>query len=140
MLSNLIYFSERDFGCPDVEVERIVQESAARNRKRDITGFLVADSQYFLQILEGDRKALSALFDTIQADFRHRDVVLAAFSEIDVRRFPEWGMACVGDPEIIKIASAPFVGDQRLAPASLTGEQLLQILVAARARLTAPTR
>ncbi len=129
MLCSLVYFSERSFGCPDVEVVRIVEESAQRNKKRGLTGFLVADTRFFLQTLEGDRKALSVLLDVIQADLRHSDVVIASFTEIEHREFPDWGMAHVGDEKLIKVAAAPIVGDEPLAPEKLTSQQLRQIIV-----------
>jgi sugar/nucleoside kinase (ribokinase family) len=129
MLCSLIYFSERSFACPDVEVVRIVEEAAERNKKRGLTGFLVADTRFFLQALEGDRKTLSTLLDVIQADLRHSDVVIASFMEIEKREFPDWGMAHVGDPALIKIAAAPIVGDGPLAPEKLTSDQLRQLIV-----------
>jgi Sensors of blue-light using FAD len=132
MLCDLIYFSERSFACPDTEVVRIVQEASQRNKARGVTGFLIADTRYFIQMVEGDRKTLSVLFDIIQADLRHSDVVLCSFNEIDHREFPDWGMAHVGDPALINSVAAQIIPSGALAPDGLTSEDIKRLLLRAR--------
>ncbi|MBC7768042.1 MAG: BLUF domain-containing protein [Phycisphaerales bacterium] len=100
MLQRLIYFSARGAGCEDITA--LVAESAARNRTRGITGMLIADDAYFLQVLEGPRPIVSRLFQTISRDPRHSDVVLVEAEEIRQQVYPDWGMTQLDD--VAKIA------------------------------------
>ncbi len=95
MLQRLTYFSDRISGA--IDVEALVGQAAARNRERDITGLLIADGDVFLQVLEGERAALSALFQTISRDPRHANVVLVDVEEIAASSFPNWGMGQLSD-------------------------------------------
>ena len=49
----------------------------------------------FLQVLEGGRSQVSALYNRISADPRHRDVVLLSYDEIGERSFAGWSMGQV---------------------------------------------
>lgn len=90
-LSQLVYFSEvGDLGSGGVE--RILEQSRARNREVGLTGVLLFDQRYFLQCLEGDREPVSATFCRIAADSRHTRVTLMSVHDIDVREFPGWTM------------------------------------------------
>ena len=60
-----------------------------------ITGVLCLSGGIFLQVLEGGRAAVSALYNRIAADPRHRDVCLLSFAEIGERHFAGWAMGQV---------------------------------------------
>lgn len=93
MLSRLIYVSE----CTDVfkahEVDALLESARRHNTRHDLTGMLAFDSRYFLQVLEGDREALSALYGRLVTDPRHRRVVILGVEPIERRRFADWAMA-----------------------------------------------
>lgn len=95
MLQRIIYFSERDRSCDDVRM--LVMEAAERNRRRNITGLLVADDRCFVQMIEGHRNAISSLFQTISRDTRHRNIVLVEAVEIEEMSQPDWGMTRLDD-------------------------------------------
>ena len=46
-------------------------------------------------MLEGGRSQVSALYNRIAADARHRDVVLLSYEEIGERRFAGWAMGLI---------------------------------------------
>ncbi len=46
-------------------------------------------------MLEGGRAQVSALYNRIAADARHRDVVLLSYEEIGERRFAGWAMGLI---------------------------------------------
>jgi hypothetical protein len=92
MLVRLIYAS-RAAGAVNAEVLMpIMKASRAKNAAAGITGVLVYSDGVFLQLLEGGRNAVSALYNRIACDTRHRDVVLLAYDEVDERRFAGWSM------------------------------------------------
>ena len=59
MLTRLIYYSENHLGASDGKMIRdlnaILDTSNRNNEKAGITGALVLDTVWFMQILEGER-------------------------------------------------------------------------------------
>jgi len=97
MLVRLMYAS-RASGAIDQEVlAAILRKSKAHNPTVGVTGALILcpASGVFLQVLEGGRAAVNALYNRIAADKRHQDVVLLSYEEIDERRFAVWSMGQV---------------------------------------------
>ena len=76
----------------------------------------------FVQALEGDSKAVTALFNRIANDPRHRDVELVSHGPIGNRRFEEWGMRLVdlydlpGDKRAFMVAKYGQRNDQLQPP------------------------
>lgn len=75
-----------------VDVGSIMASSKRNNGMDGITGLLVFDGQTFLQVLEGPRDSVSAAFDRIQADPRHRDVTVIRDDTVADRDFAYWSM------------------------------------------------
>ncbi|AMJ63714.1 hypothetical protein AXW83_15185 [Bosea sp. PAMC 26642] len=71
----------------------IVTVSQANNKNDGITGYLIFDRTCFLQILEGEKAQVYSTFRRIEADPRHRDVVVMGAREVPARLFPNWTMA-----------------------------------------------
>jgi hypothetical protein len=95
MLVRLMYASR---AVPSVDQEALLQilkKSKANNAPSGITGVLCFSGGIFLQVLEGGRLAVSALYNRIAADPRHTDVMLLAYEEIGERRFAGWSMGQV---------------------------------------------
>ena len=67
--------------------------SRRHNDVAGVTGLLFTDGMRFLQVLEGERAAVSTTFQRIQADPRHHAVVILSDREIDKRQFGKWAMA-----------------------------------------------
>ena len=55
-----------------------------------ITGVLAFRNGYFMQLLEGDRKSIKALFARIGADKRHDKMTVLAVESGDDREFVHW--------------------------------------------------
>jgi hypothetical protein len=92
MLVRLIYASRAAGTITADALMPIMKGSRTRNAAAGITGVLVFSDGVFLQLLEGGRNAVSALYNRIACDERHRDVVLLAYDEVDERRFAGWSM------------------------------------------------
>ncbi len=94
-LSLLVY---RSRSTKQLKKDRVVAMSkhfAARNRDRDITGMLVFDGDYFMQVLEGPRQKITALYELIQTDPRHEEVVTVLDEPIYRRTFDDWGLGFI---------------------------------------------
>mgnify|MGYP005841481103 CR=1 FL=1 len=92
MLVRLMYASRAADTVDADELHTILRQSKADNPKRGITGVLCFSGGVFMQVLEGGRGPVNALYNRIVADPRHRDVVLLTYEEIGERRFAGWSM------------------------------------------------
>ena len=92
MLVRLMYASRAADSVNQNELVAILKKSKANNPPVGITGVLCFSAGIFLQVLEGGRSPVSALYNTIANDPRHRDVVLLSYEEVDERHFAGWSM------------------------------------------------
>lgn len=74
-------------------LEEIVKAARLRNERNNLTGFLLADREWFVQILEGEERAVRATLARIERDPRHTDLMLIDQRELRARSFPEWSMS-----------------------------------------------
>jgi hypothetical protein len=95
MLVRCLYAS-RSAGPVGAEMlDAILARSQAHNPSRGITGLLCVGGDVFVQVLEGDREAVSDLYGAIAVDSRHTCVRLLRFEEIAERRFVQWTMGTI---------------------------------------------
>jgi hypothetical protein len=81
------------------------------NKKLEITGVLCQGTGIYMQVLEGERSAINALYSRIIADTRHQQVELLSFEEVDQRRYGQWSMALVQlsvDDPMVQMAHPEF--------------------------------
>lgn len=78
----------------EAEILDILEVSRSKNAKLGITGILVywARTDQFMQILEGEKKAIFDLLDTIRKDERHTGLKLIYDGEVSERCFTNWSM------------------------------------------------
>jgi hypothetical protein len=75
-------------------VSDIVRFARSFNRDNGITGILVFDGEHFVQLLEGEPRAVMALASRIECDRRHELFEIVHEQEHDAeRRFPRWSLA-----------------------------------------------
>ncbi len=95
MLVRLLYASRAAEGVGAEELAAILRKSRHDNPGSGVTGLLCLSGGIFLQVLEGGRSQVSALYNRISQDPRHRDVVLLTYDEIAERRFAGWSMGVI---------------------------------------------
>ena len=95
MLVRLMYASRAAAALGADDVAGVLRQSVANNPRFGVTGVLCHSGDIFLQVLEGGRSQVSALYHRIAQDRRHRDVVLMSYEEIDERSFAGWAMGQV---------------------------------------------
>lgn len=78
------------------EIERILETARRNNARAAVTGALIYNRSFFGQVLEGPAAAVDEVFERIQADPRHADVVVLGYESVEARAFPDWSMGFVG--------------------------------------------
>eukprot|EP01006_Ploeotia_vitrea_P024146 TRINITY_DN56883_c0_g1_i1.p1 TRINITY_DN56883_c0_g1~~TRINITY_DN56883_c0_g1_i1.p1 ORF type:complete len:407 (-),score=16.35 TRINITY_DN56883_c0_g1_i1:271-1491(-) len=78
----------------DEEVASVGFHGGTRNKQYGVTGFLLFTSEpgLFFQTIEGPEPAVDKLFERIQSDEQHKNVLLLLRERIETRRYPEWPM------------------------------------------------
>lgn len=132
-LCRLIYSSKArpDLGFGDL---RDIMEKSEKNNPGDgLTGMLCFGNSMFLQILEGDRGAVSRTYNRIASDPRHSEAEIIECTEVSERLFSDWSMKVVqlsGTQltEKIKSTILRYSSTPQFSPLVMTAEQCLLLM------------
>ncbi len=91
----LIYRSKAQPTMKQEQIRQIIDEAMAFNGRVGITGCLVYDRGYFLQLLEGEEKAVDELYKKIKKDARHSEAEILSTGYTKKRIFESWRMGYV---------------------------------------------
>lgn len=95
MLIRLIYASTATGSVDMTDLQQILSKAQTHNPSDDLTGVLAFNSKIFLQVLEGNRDKVNALYSRIMKDPRHNKVTMLSCKEIEVRHWSKWSMGFV---------------------------------------------
>jgi hypothetical protein len=73
-----------------------------RNLRLEITGALIFENNQFGQVIEGPEDVIDALWEKIQKDDRHKNILLIERKSISARNFEKWTMVFQGSEEVAK--------------------------------------
>jgi lipopolysaccharide biosynthesis regulator YciM len=128
---HILYVSSARGLPAESELTKILEESRVRNAARGITGMLVHFSGNYVQALEGDEAAVSALVEKIRRDPRHRDFKVLLSYHSSVREYPDWamGLEVVAAPlekhaDVLNLANTRFDG----GPGANDGAPIRQVI------------
>jgi len=129
MLVRLLYASRLDPAqdCAAV-IDSILAQSRRHNPELGITGVLCHGGSVFIQVLEGGRAPVNALYARIVRDGRHRDVTLLHYEEIGERRFGHWTMGQVNLARINQSLLLKYLERPELDPFTVPGRASLALL------------
>lgn len=142
MLVRLMYASRANENVNAEELAAILKVSKAHNPASGVTGVLCfcLSSGIFMQVLEGGRAQVNALYNRIVRDARHREATLLSYEEIGERNFAGWAMGQVNmdrlnaalllrysetatlDPYAVSGAASLALFNELVATASVTGQ------------------
>ncbi len=91
----LIYRSKAQ---PDITIEQIkeiIDKAISFNNEAGISGCLVHDRGYFLQLLEGEKESVDQLYKKIKKDVRHTKAEILSTGHTKNRLFGSWEMGFV---------------------------------------------
>jgi hypothetical protein len=91
-LYEVIYGSVETRYLSAIQLSDLLSLARARNQDLDITGVLLHQKGFFVQVLEGDEPVVGALYDRISRDTRHKNVAVFRRGPIQARQFAAWSM------------------------------------------------
>lgn len=95
------------------ELRAIAQICAANNPLLAVTGVLIFEGSFFVQVLEGERDTLQRLSARIKADPRHSEFTVLADRPVDARQYGDWAMETffVAEPNIVNVETLKGLSD-----------------------------
>lgn len=91
-MQRIVYLGSTPTLCTPEEIAALLAVSRRNNAADGISGLRLHHDGTFLQVLEGEEPALSACFDRIARDPRHRQLIVLWRGPVASRAFPEWQM------------------------------------------------
>ncbi|WP_439123893.1 BLUF domain-containing protein [Marivita sp.] len=92
MLHQIVYVSKPTRSMTLSEVRELLIKAQINNHFTDVTGMLLFDGDSFLQVLEGPKETVMALFEKIERDPRHTQFTSLVERTIPHRDFGDWSM------------------------------------------------
>lgn len=92
VILRLTYVSRYNTDNANIEVARILEQAQRNNERNGITGALVINDNYFLQVIEGARPVINNLLKKLIEDKRHFSLQIIECCEIEERRWNKWSM------------------------------------------------
>ena len=86
----LAYMSYAQIEEDGSNLMELVLQSRKNNQRNNITSLLIHGQAMFIQVLEGEKQQLEAVFDKIKQDPRHSHVSVIFTETIPKRRFQHW--------------------------------------------------
>ena len=91
-LIHIVYVSFARNQLSELELDQLLAEIRPKNLVHGITGLLLYNDEIFIQVIEGESDTIQALYDRLQKDHRHTNIVKVLEERIDQRFFPNWSM------------------------------------------------
>ncbi len=126
-LFRLTYLSRSS--VPDADLPALLDEvlavSRANNLRDGVTGALLCNGGFFVQVLEGPFGAVQQTFERIQVDERHSEVVLLHADPVQSRLFGEWAMARAASAD--PVSATAVISRAMTEPGTVGSKQVLQL-------------
>lgn len=130
-LYRLTFYSKTNLKRPGAgnipnQIKSILDTSLANNKAKGITGALIFNKDYFVEVIEGEREEISRAFCSISKDPRHSEPVIIECVPIDERAFDCWSMSYAGkSPNMLasykKYGCEEVLQPEQMTPASILG-------------------
>ncbi|GAB3750824.1 BLUF domain-containing protein [Spirosoma pomorum] len=88
----IIYFSSSVKQLQEEDLTTILQQSRQNNSQVGVTGVMLYVRGSIIQVLEGQKEIIESLYQRIEKDPRHQDVVRVFSRPITKRLFGDWNM------------------------------------------------
>ena len=128
MLVRCLYASRSATPISSHIAKTILAQSRKNNPRLGITGLLCCTGDTFIQVLEGGRDQVSALFNIIVRDDRHIDVQILLYEEISERRFGNWTMGEVNIQGTNQALLLKYSEKAELNPFACSGRSTMALL------------
>jgi hypothetical protein len=128
MLVRLLYASRAAQAVTQATIDSIMQQSREHNPANGITGMLCYGGDVYMQVLEGGRAPVNALYNRIVSDSRHQQVVLLHYEEVGERRFAGWTMGQVNLAKVNPSTLLKYLEKPELDPFVVSGKASMALL------------
>lgn len=91
-LHHLVYQSTATWPMYEQELEKLLKQARDWNMRHQLTGVLLYSYSNIMQVLEGPEDEVFHIFEKIECDARHRNVLKLADGPIQQRNFSQWSM------------------------------------------------
>jgi hypothetical protein len=102
LFKSLIYVSTAKYSMGHEKVMDILQVSWRHNHNSDISGILIYDDNYFVQLLQGPINTVDTLYEKISNDIRHHSIELIGTELLARKDVNGWGMGLINNQEIVE--------------------------------------
>jgi hypothetical protein len=129
-LYRLVYFSRLSMASParPAVIDAITRVGRINNEAHAITSALVIGGDRVLQVIEGRRGSVNALFSRIARDARHTGVELLEVCPADERQFAPWSLVFVDVDEMPMHTVRRYSPGSDFEPSLMTPTTALQFL------------
>lgn len=90
MEHTICYISKQSEALIDSELESLFGYIVSMNSTLQISGALLHNEGFFLQVLEGDKLRIDELFSKIRKDKRHKNILMVLDQKIENRIFQNY--------------------------------------------------
>lgn len=115
-LVTLVYFSHARRSLDETALLDLLIVARRNNQRSGITGMLLYHDGNFVQVLEGPKAAIEAIFERISVDPAHDGIVSTDIVPIKERQFGDWSMGFLpiaALPEVARHSVNAFLKDGR---------------------------
>lgn len=129
---SLVYVSSAVREMSNDDLLEILRVSRLKNGASNINGLLLYKGGNFMQVLEGSEAAVTALYEKIKMDVRHKDFILVSTEKIEARQFSTWemGFQNLDQPDIKQEAGlSRFLEDEFTAQKYRSDPSLAHIML-----------
>lgn len=128
----IVFYSRNETkftGSTMKEFVRGVLDSCARHdRSSGLTGALLFNESFFVQVMEGDATALSAKMWSLAEDKRHSLMVIMAAGCVPKRSFLTWSVGYAGRSEALDRLYLRYGTSPSLDPTTMTAEGVMALM------------
>ncbi len=127
-LTRLVYYSQRN-PSEKLDVQDLINVCQKNNNRQFLTGLLYFNGDHFLQVIEGGRVEVSALYHRIARDPRHSNIILLSCADVRERLFPNWSMGLhQGMDEKTRRIFLRYFSTDEVNPETVEVDSLLDVL------------
>ena len=117
-IHRIVYVSSANGLFDKAALLDLLNKARDNNRRLDVTGMLLYKDGDFIQLLEGERTTVQALYRTIAGDPRHSGTILILEEDVPERIFSDWSMGFrdLSDPDVQATPGfSQFMNSRRVA-------------------------
>lgn len=128
---SIVYVSTPTHDLTTTELETLLIDAQAFNRKHHVTGVLLYSGLHFMQCFEGAPEGVHEVYERVKRSSQHKDIVEYMNCQVAERAFGSWamGLAKPAESEMLSLSTAQWSQSTQkpFSPASPAGFEMLKV-------------